>query len=142
MGSLADTEAMDGNCAKAQAATSPFYPCISSDKHQYGYAISGIKGTGSIPLFLDVDMYEEPDINNHQPPVAVSGTVTITGPLEAGTSYTIYRYDDIEAVPERDYPSSNFTHKYELQANGTTSVFKDPNSFRSDGAVYYRCTRA
>jgi len=141
-GSLPDTEAMEGNCRDAvpEYGKNEFYPCVSSDKSQYGYAITGVmEKTPSLPLFLDIDRYDEPDINRWQRPAQLKGTVTING-LKSGTSYKIYRWDDLKNVPvDSNYEDSKYDFMEQFTATATTYVYEDPNTFASDGTTYYRC---
>jgi len=151
---LPDTAKMDGNCAVALSGPghNEMYPCIPSDNYDYGYAMTGIvdpKGL-AVPVSLYVDDWQEPDLDEGQAAEPLNGTLHISG-LKSGTNYTIYRWDDVNECPgcrggtyvpsipsDSNYESSDWSYKTIFQASATTYVWKDPVSFLSSGATYYR----
>jgi len=149
-----DDAKMMGNCASAPsgAGHNEMYPCIPSDNYDYGYAMTGIVDPKNIavPAQLYVSDWQEPDLDNQNPAENMTGTLHISG-LKNATSYTIYRWDDVNECPgclggtykpsipsNSDYASSNWTHKNVFTANGTTQIWADPIPFLSSGASYYR----
>lgn len=148
--SLPDDERMEGNCANAipVIGKNEFYPCVMYDV-AYGFAISGFVehgGQKSQPLSLAVDHFDEPEYpwDSSNPAADLHGTVSIQGPLEVGSKYTILRWDDFHKVPtDGSYLTSQFDQSHDFIATSTSGyTFKDPVTFPSSGTTYYRCVQA
>lgn len=145
--SLPDDKHMEGNCAKAipQYGSNEFYPCVPSDGPDWGFAITGVveqMTSKTLPLFLAVDRFDEPDMNNpFEKPAKLTGTVTVTG-LTGGGAYSILRWDNYTKVPtSTEYLDSSYDYKHDFVAptNSDSYQFHDPVPILSDGASYYRC---
>ena len=83
---------------------------------------------------LAVDPWKrEPDFRRHEPPIALTGTLTAEG-LTKGATYGIYRWDSVgEAFTySRAYRIKAFT------ATADSFVFQDPATFMNNGTTYYR----
>ena len=79
----------------------------------------------------------EPYTRGGEKPIEITGTLTASG-LKAGSKYDIYRWDSAEAAFV--YKDSNKIETF--TATNNTYAFKDPNSFLSNSATYYRCVPA
>lgn len=90
-----------------------------------------------LPLSMKVHPRDEPDTRTGHPPTQVTATLTASG-LTEGAKYDIYRWGSVkEAFTYNDkYKINTFT------ATSDTFVFKDPHTFSSDSATYYRCVKA
>eukprot|EP01065_Artemidia_motanka_P017447 TRINITY_DN2091_c0_g1_i1.p1 TRINITY_DN2091_c0_g1~~TRINITY_DN2091_c0_g1_i1.p1 ORF type:complete len:355 (+),score=143.35 TRINITY_DN2091_c0_g1_i1:67-1131(+) len=134
--SLVDTPAMQGNCKNAQAGVgrNEMYPCVDSQV-DYGLAVTGMSVKGSLPVSLDVNIQSEPDVRVGMPPKAIKGTVTVSG-LQAGKTYTIYRYGSTAKVPA-SAPFAGADHTHSFTASGASYKYADPNTFMSNSATYY-----
>ena len=112
------------------------YPCINAET-DYGIAVNGIKGSGSIPVSLSVDKQVEPDIREGQPPGFLIGTVTASE-LTPGTKYTLYRYEGTATLPTDGTPGTTATHKTPFVPTAVTWTHKDVYPIKSSTAQYYR----
>ena len=136
---LEDTTKMEGNCKSAQPGfgKNEMYPCIN-DQVNYGIAIQGVRGSGSLPTSLAVDSDDEPNTRERfVKPLHMTGTITV-GELTAGSSYSLYRYNSTANVPT-DGTTAGYSHKTDFVAKGPSYVYEDPVKISSDAAVYYRC---
>merc|ERR1712137_1538990 len=114
--SLPDDERMEGNCANAipVIGKNEFYPCVMYNV-AYGFAISGFverSGQKSQSLSLTVDRFDEPEYpwDSNNPAADLHGTVSVQGPLQVGSKYTILRWDDFHKVPtDGSYLASQLT---------------------------------
>jgi hypothetical protein len=110
----------------------------------YGVAVTGIIDDGNVtlPVEVSVPVDHEPDTTSGQKPIQLTATALVSN-LVAGKSYTLLRYDDYTKVPTSgdaaSYLSSPADVKTPFTATGTTWTYKDPMSFSSASAVYYRC---
>lgn len=105
----------------------------------FGYAHLGfLDEVDAMPLSLEIQpSEEEPDTRTGSSPNNIQGTVTAEG-LTAGSKYDIYRWDNTQdAFTYNDqYKISTFI------ATNNVYVFKDPKTFSSNSATYYRCVEA
>jgi hypothetical protein len=134
---LEDGLHMNGNCQNASTnyPNREAYPCFYNEV-TYGLAVNGLDmKTPTLPLQLDVDKQEEPNVRLGQKPVPLRATVTVRG-LSVGKSYILYRYNGFNS-----FPASNVSHGYDKKtrfvALSDTWMSEDPEFFLSDGAVYY-----
>ena len=127
---LHDTREMKGN-------GKDFYYCIPAEKN-YGCAITGIKDETKALRRVQVtaDKEEEPDVVKEVAPVELNLTVTISG-LKAGKSYVLYRYNDHEKVPTKNYAKSKYLSARKFVATGAEQEFQD--KCLSHGVSMYRC---
>ena len=141
MRTLEDTVAMDGNCAAAQAGfgKNEMYPCIDADV-TYGLAVTGLAvddGAGELArVALEIDAAEEPDVREGEKPLALRGTLTVTG-LTPGAEYALYRYNGTAALPA----AAPFDLGAEVATRFTPTLatwrYVDPEPLMSNTAVYY-----
>lgn len=107
--------------------------------YSYGWAMQGFLDTREgLPLSLSIDPWQkEPEPREGGKPNQITGTLTVEG-LTKGAKYDIYRWDTTdEAFTYTDkYKKTSFT------ATNDTYVVKDPTTFSSDSATYYRCVKA
>lgn len=135
--SLEDTPEMNGNCKHAQAGfgKNEMFPCIY-DQVDYGVSVTGLSAKGVLPVVLAVDRLDEPDVRMWLPHANLHGTVTVSQ-LRAGAHYILYRYQGTVAVPTSPPFDHGYEYKIPFVASGDTWTYRDPNTFRSDGATYY-----
>lgn len=137
MSTLEDDLSMEGNCKEAGSGfgKNEMYPCFY-DKVTYGLAVRGLQKTGNLPVVLNVDRQDEPDVRQPFSRAAqLRGTVTVSG-LAVGQSYVLYRYDSTGSLPSGS-AVEGFEHKIPFTADGESWTFKDPNTFSSHSATYY-----
>ena len=94
------------------------YPCINYN-NCFGTAIKGLIDPEGItkPLSLFVNVLKEPNIRDGKEPVAMFGTIKVTG-LDEGKNYIIYRYDDYKNWPkDSTFVGTNFTKSWEFTAD-------------------------
>jgi hypothetical protein len=117
--------------------------CIPTDV-DYGVAVTGIidDGGATVPVRVSVTKGFEPDVTSGKSPVQMTASVTASG-LKIGTKYSLLRYNDYTKVPTTGAPAaflgSSFDAKIDFTASGDHWKYDDPQSFSSDGAVFYRC---
>lgn len=136
-GSLEDGLHMDGNCQNASTSypNREAYPCFY-DQVTYGMAANGFDTkVPTLPVHIDVDKQEEPDVRQKQKPIDLHATVTVRG-LTAGKSYVLYRYKGFNAFPSQGF-DRDYDRKVHFVAAGVEWTYKDAEPFLSDGAVYY-----
>jgi len=135
--SLEDGLHMNGNCKSASTSypNREAFPCFY-DQVTYGLAVSGFDhSTPTLPVQIDVDHQIEPNVRSSQKPVPFQATVTVSS-LTAGQAYTLYRYKGFNSFPAKDF-EHGYDHKLPFVASSSTFTYKDPDSFLSNGAVYY-----
>lgn len=135
MKSLPDDVTMKGNCAHQDYRG---MPCIY-EQYGFGWAIQGFQDDKEgVPLSLDIDPSKsEPDTRDGKAPVPLTGTVTIDG-LVKGGKYALHRWDSVATA--FDYKDSSDAHSvHSFTADAGKLVYKDPKTFSSGGATYYRC---
>jgi hypothetical protein len=137
MSTLEDSLQMEGNCRDAGAGfgKNEMYPCFD-EQVTYGMAVTGLAVQGTLPVALEVDTTEEPNVREGQKPSKLTGTVTVSG-LTAGKQYTLYRYDSTDAVPAAAPFDKGASSTKSFTASADTWTFTDPTTFASDGATYY-----
>ena len=134
--SLDDTLAMTGNCAKGVPGFghNEMFPCFDSSV-TYGLAVTGLAVNGTLPVSLATSgSAGEPNVRIGQPPVPLTGTVTVSG-LTKGTSCFLCRYNSTAALPSG--PPFVGCTKTAFVAPAATWVYTDPIPFASNSAVYY-----
>jgi len=127
--------------ADANAADGPWY-ALASEGANYGVVVKGIVGDGTLPVRVATSVnYESPAISDggtERPAAsAVDLTVTVSG-LDPGVDYLLYRYDDIDRVPEADFnanaASAGASWPIRLESGSEFAVVDARTS--SDVAVY------
>jgi hypothetical protein len=109
----------------------------------YGVAVSGVTDLqhATLPVTMTVVGMSEPNVSLGASATQMTATVTVSG-LTAGQSYTVLRYDDYRKVPTNStaaqFLTSQFTHRTDFVATGTSWTFDDPTTFLSSGTTYYR----
>jgi len=127
---------------KGNNCTMTTMECLFYDQN-WGYAIKGLMDPKkkSIPTSVDVsDNGFEPT-----PPFVIPtrARVTVHGPLNIGSRYRIFRWDDVFAFPhDSNYENSAYSYVHEFVAKDDTYHYSDPNEFPSDSTVYYVTVKA
>lgn len=136
MHTLEDDKRMEGNCKDAGAGfgKSEMYPCFY-DQVTYGLAVKGLQKEGNLPVVLDVDRQDEPDVRFFGRPVDLHGTVRVSG-LAAGKKYVLYRYAGTDSLPVGS-ATQGYEHMTPFTAEEEAWTFQDPNAFSSHSATYY-----
>jgi hypothetical protein len=136
MNSLEDDLSMQGNCKDAQAGfgKNEMYPCFY-EQVTYGVAVKGLKKSGNLPVVLNVDRQDEPNVRYYQKAAELHGTVTVSG-LTNGQSYVLYRYGSTDSLPAGG-AVDGYEHKTPFTASGESWTFEDPDTFSSHSATYY-----
>jgi len=77
---LVDTVLMNGNCSAASPKwkENEMYPCLELI-YSYGYALTGLKNPGGLPVTLEVNAIEEPNIREGLPAANFTGKITCYG---------------------------------------------------------------
>lgn len=127
--------------ADANAADGPWY-ALASEGANYGLVVKGSTGEDTLPVRVTTSVnYESPEITDggSERPAAspVELTVTVSG-LSAGTDYVLYRFDDIDGVPDADVNGSavNAGASWPIHIDtGSEFSIVDPRK-SSDVAVY------
>jgi hypothetical protein len=110
----------------------------------YGIAVTGVVDPQhvTLPVRLAVAQSSEPNVSLGDPPIQMTGNVTVSG-LAAGSNYSLLRYDDTTQVPTNataaQYLSSSSTYRMDFTASGSQWAHTDPNTFTSGGSTTYRC---
>jgi len=117
--------------------------CMSAEA-PWGYAFKGIVD----PLGRTIPTYITVSDNGKEPPppfvLETFATVTVAGPLQLNTAYTIYRFEGMNSYPK----DSRFRHSKHIKTHhsfvavGSTYTWKDPTPFPSNSVVYYITERA
>jgi len=127
---LHDTREMKGNGVE-------HYLCIPT-VHGFGCAIKGNKDeTGALlPVRVSVDQEHEPDVVKGEEADDLTLTVNVSS-LKPGKSYVLYRYDDHQKVPTRNYAKSKYHSVRKFVAERAEHEFVD--ECPSNGVSMYRC---
>jgi len=115
--------------------------CIGNP-YGFGWAIKGFAGDPkahlAVPASLEIQPWmSEPDTRSGKAPEPLKGTLTLTG-LSAGTSYAVYRWDNVKDA-FADYSDSS--KRTSFTATSDKFVYEDDKSFQSDGTTYYRAVQ-
>lgn len=104
--------------------------------YSFGWAVQGfLDHTPYVPASLHIEPWmSEPDTRSGETPEAIQGTLTVSE-LTVGASYDIYRWDSVDDA----FTYTDTFKKTSFTAKTDTFVYKDPQSFQSDSATYYRC---
>lgn len=104
--------------------------------YAFGWAVQGfLDHREGLPASLHIDPWmSEPDTRSGKTPHAIQGTLTVTA-LTTGSAYDIYRWDTVADA----FTYTDAFKKTSFKATNDTFVYKDPQSFQSDSATYYRC---
>ena len=135
--SLEDDLHMNGNCKDAGTGypDREAYPCFY-EKVAYGLATKGfITDVPTLPVVIDVDRREEPNVRTGAAPAQLHAKVTVFG-LKADAAYVLYRYTGFNAFPAKEF-ERGYEHKVEFTPKAGTWVYEDPNAFLSNNATYY-----
>ena len=120
--------------------------CIP-ERVDYGYAIVGIRDEqrATLPVRLQVDSSDEPNISMGAPPIMMKGTITVFN-LEPQQDYVLLRYASHRFVPKsgdaQAFLRSRYHRRHEFRATGNTYTFVDPEKIPSKESTYYRCVPA
>jgi hypothetical protein len=63
----------------------------------FSFGVRWQDAKASLPVSLDVNRPDEPDLRSGQKPALLNGTVTVTE-LSAGAQYVLYRWDSVGAA--------------------------------------------
>ena len=110
------------------------------DRHRhfrYGLAVTGVNIKGTLPVTLEVDASQEPNVRvPSTKPSLLTGTVTVAG-LTKGGRYTLYRYNGTASLPLGAPFSSAFSIASFTADDKATWTYTDPTPIPSDSATYY-----
>lgn len=122
---------------------------LANDGSNYGIAILGVADLNgdTLPCRVDVnENYEKPaiakDSNTRPAPMPLTLTLTISN-LEPHVPYVIYRYNQLDSVPESAFNAhagqASEQHPFEITTGSTYSVTE---KIQSDEVAVYRCVKA
>jgi len=127
---------LTGNCSKAVptgGGPNEAYPCLMN-LIDYGWSIKGLMDPEErlVPTNLAISGNgQEP--HTGQP---LTTTITIPGPLKAGSKYITYRWDGTLNFPtDSKFEQSNFSTSWAFEATQVAHSFED--KIDSSTAVYY-----
>ena len=134
--------------SQANAKTGAIYS-LCNDGTNYGIAITGVMDLNgdTVPVRLDTNVKnEQPAIkdgsNTRPDPMSLTLTVTVSN-LQPGIVYNLYRYNNFDAVPDRDFNANagSASQSCVVQiASGKTFVMTQQIS--SDEIAVYRAVKA
>lgn len=126
-----------GDPGKCQQRADIHRQCIGP--YSFGWAVEGfLDEKEGLPLSLNIEpSRSEPDTRLGLKPNQITGTLTAEG-LTAGAEYDIYRWNSVKEAftYSEEFKITTFT------AEKDTFVYKDPKTFSSASATYYRCVKA
>jgi hypothetical protein len=127
---LFDTRENKGN-SKNYVITLPQTYC-------FGLAITGYidETNKTCPARIELDRIDEPNLIKKEAPVNFNATLTVEN-LKKNQTYIIYRYNDPQKIPSKNYTNSSFSNKVVFKATASTQTFSE--SIRSDGFAAFRC---
>lgn len=132
----------------ANAITAPIYSlsiCNPSKKlYNYGIAIKGVKDLKgeTLPVRVDTNVdYEAPPIADgySERPAAVPIILTITvSRLQPNTRYVLYRYNQLDSVPESDFNAhaADALQHWDIEITSGTTYTTTETIWSSDVAVF------
>lgn len=127
--------------ADANAADAPWY-ALASEGSNYGLVVEGIDGEGTLPVRVATSVnYESPEITDggtaRPAASAVELTITVSG-MEPGVDYVLYRYDDIDRVPQADFNdnAASAGASWPIRVDAGSEVVVVDARLSSDVAVY------
>lgn len=132
----------------ANATHGPIYS-LANDGSNYGIAITGVKGN-CLPVRVDPNFnYESPPINSdgqhpNTRPASMPLTLTITvSNLVPNTSYVLYRYNNLSAVPDSDFNANagKAHEKWNIEIS-SGSTYTQTEMIQSNETAVYRCVEA
>lgn len=135
------------NRQEANRQSGPIYS-LSNDGCNYGIAITGVKDDDhdTLPVRIETNFnYENPPIAHHSnqrpPPMPLTLTVIVSH-LDPGTTYHLYRYDNVAVVPDSEFnaKAEAASEKWIFIPSGDTHVLTQ--RILSDEQVIYRCVKA
>jgi len=137
MSTLEDDLSMQGNCRHAGSGfgKNEMYPCFD-EKVTYGLAVTGIAVKDSLPVSLQVDITQEPNVRSGSRPKPVHGKVTVSG-LTSGSNYTLFRYKSTADLPTAQPFAPKAEYITDFVATGKNWTYNDPHTFESNSATYY-----
>ncbi len=131
----------------ANAPDGPIYS-LADDGSNYGIAITGIKDLNgdTLPVRIHTNLnYEKPEIaerSNQRPhPMALTLNVTISD-LDPDTSYILYRYDRLDAVPDSEFNANGAAALEKWAFQPTSSTYVHIQTIQSNETAVYRCVQA
>ncbi|MGH9090626.1 MAG: hypothetical protein ACRDZR_04465 [Acidimicrobiales bacterium] len=114
----------------------------------YGIAITGVADQDheTVPVRVATSVnYETPQIGHHSntrpAPMPLTLTVTVSG-LQPGTSYDLYRYDDVSKVPTSAFVRHEADASWEARFTATGPSYTVTQSVQSSDQVIYRAVPA
>ena len=133
---------------EADQLLAPTYSIAKLEKN-YGFAVTGVKDTynETVPVSLKTNVnYEDPSILDGKSarPTSTPITLTITvSKLKPGVIYYLYRYNNIEKVPNGSFNSnaSNAIKTYTIKIE-SGSTFTTSEDISSDEIAVYRAVPA
>lgn len=134
--------------AEANDPDAPWY-ALASEEADYGIAILGVNDDGGDTLPVQVQTStnaEEPAMeegSSTRPEAApVTLTVTVSG-LEPGVDYVLYRYDDVDLVPDGAFNAhaASATASWPVRID-SGSVYATTETIQSSQVAVYRAVRA
>jgi hypothetical protein len=130
---LHDTREMNGN-------GSEYFFCIP-ENYAFGCAVTGIDDETGLaqPIQIGVNREDEPDVVDDEVSVELVLSITIRD-LKPGRKYVVYRYDDYNQIPTRNYADSNYHSAREFIADADIKTIAD--QCQSNGLATYRCVPA
>ncbi|HSX11351.1 MAG TPA: hypothetical protein VLF94_06535 [Chlamydiales bacterium] len=138
---------------EANGQSAPIYSLSSCDPakklYNYGMAIKGVKDLNgeTFPVRVDtsVDGESPPivDKSNERPPAEpIVLTITVSG-IEPNVPYVLYRYNQLELVPESDFNSHAVNaHEHWPVQIASGSTFTMTETIQSDEIAVYRAVKA
>ena len=114
-------------------------------KVDYGMRVLGnADPTGELlPVRLHVNRVDEPDYSredkHHQKPVWMRAQVAVHG-LESGRRYVLLRYEEMEAVPVKEFLKAPAVQRHEFTAASTE--YARNVTFISNSTTFFRCVQA
>jgi len=134
--------------AEANDPNGPVYS-LNNNASNYGIAITGIKDLNgdTVPVRIETySNYEKPEIIEHSNvrPLPITLVLTITvSELEPNIPYILYRYNDLNLVPESDFNAhaADATESWPIQVR-YESTYTHTELILSNETAIYRCVKA
>lgn len=125
-----------GNAQCPGGGTWPDSEMCLHPEYIFSWAVLGfLDAQDGVSISLAVDPWKfEPDTRGGEAPEQLTGTITMED-LQVGQNYSLYRWDSVSTA--FDYENPVGVHRF--KATETHMVYRDPTTFSSGGATYYRC---
>jgi hypothetical protein len=126
---------------RSMAENGATYGIAIQKEQNYGLAITGTSNRSrhALPVQLELDRIDEPNLVNHEARVEFAATVTVKG-LTPGKKYTLYRYNDPQKVPTLGYAAAPSDERMTFKATALVQTF--PAKIPSDSVAVFRCLPA